>query len=214
MHFNLQLLEGTTLPNFLAIREEGGSLLNVAYVFSDLHKKVCFRCGQLAHLGQYCRATEKPITEQGQVWSFLDVPAALPQRPSVEAVAGPSGAVELERVRPPSPPPLGGEDGLRVLVEEPGARDVDLVASPGGDVASLPLGQGAEESGVSVEPALGSERVVRLPASEQGPPFRVLSGRGSEEAASVALSLPSEPFLYLSPDSLSRGGGGATPSLM
>jgi hypothetical protein len=111
VHFNLQLLEGTTLPNFLAIREEGGTLLNVAYVFSDLHKKVCFRCGQLAHLGQYCRAAVKPIAEQGQVWSFLDVPAALPQGPAVEAVAGPSGAVESERVHLPSPPPLRGEGG-------------------------------------------------------------------------------------------------------
>jgi hypothetical protein len=34
----------------------GGGLLNFAYVFSDLHKKVCFRCGQHAHLGQYSRA--------------------------------------------------------------------------------------------------------------------------------------------------------------
>ncbi len=61
VHFNLQLLEGITLPNFLAIREEGRSLLNVAYLFSDLHKKVYFRCGQLAHLGHYCRAAVKPI---------------------------------------------------------------------------------------------------------------------------------------------------------
>jgi hypothetical protein len=52
VHLNIQLLQGATLPNFLAIREDGKTLLNVAYVFSDLLKKVCFRCGQLAHLGQ------------------------------------------------------------------------------------------------------------------------------------------------------------------
>jgi hypothetical protein len=52
----------------------------------------------------------------------------------------------------------------------------------------------------------GVAPVVKLPASEQGPPFRVFSGRGSEEVASVALSLPSEPFLYLSPDSFPQGG--------
>jgi hypothetical protein len=78
VHFILQLLQGATLPNFLAIREEGRTLLNVSYVFSDLHKKACFRCGQLAHLGQYCRAAVKPISEQGPVWSFMDVPARLP----------------------------------------------------------------------------------------------------------------------------------------
>jgi hypothetical protein len=41
VNFNLQLLQGVTLPNFLAIREEGRTLLNVSYVFSDLHKKAC-----------------------------------------------------------------------------------------------------------------------------------------------------------------------------
>ncbi len=56
VHLNIQLLQGATLPNFLAIREEGRTLLNVSYVFSDLHKKACFRCGQLAHLGQYSTA--------------------------------------------------------------------------------------------------------------------------------------------------------------
>jgi hypothetical protein len=110
MHFNIQMLEGTTLPNFLAIREEGGSLLNVAYVFSDLHKKVCFRSGQLAHLGQYCRVAVKPIADQGQVWSFLDVPAILPPRSPLEAVAGLGGVEVPVRVeRSPSPPaPRGG----------------------------------------------------------------------------------------------------------
>jgi hypothetical protein len=75
VHINIQLRPGSVLPNFLAIREEGRTLLNVAYVFSDLHKKVCFRCGQLAHLGQYCRAAIRAITEQGPAWSFMDVPA-------------------------------------------------------------------------------------------------------------------------------------------
>ncbi len=53
VHLNIQLLQGATLPNFWAIREESRALLNVAYVFSDLHDKACFRCGQLAHLGQH-----------------------------------------------------------------------------------------------------------------------------------------------------------------
>jgi hypothetical protein len=78
VHLNLQLLQGATLPNFLAIREEGRTVLNVSYVFSDLHKKACFRCDHLAHLGQYCRAAVKPIADQGPVWSFMDVPARLP----------------------------------------------------------------------------------------------------------------------------------------
>ncbi len=60
VHLNIQLLQGVTLPHFLAIREEGRTLLNVAYVFLDLHKKACFRCGHLAHLGQYCGLWSSP----------------------------------------------------------------------------------------------------------------------------------------------------------
>ncbi len=45
VHLNIQLLQGATLPNFLAIREEGRTLLNVGKVFSDLHKEVCLGGG-------------------------------------------------------------------------------------------------------------------------------------------------------------------------
>jgi hypothetical protein len=67
VHFSLQLLEGITLPNFLAIREEGRSLLNVANI-----SRICIRrfasgvvswptwanivglqCGQLQTRGQF-----------------------------------------------------------------------------------------------------------------------------------------------------------------
>ncbi len=114
VHINIQLMQGATLPNFLAIREEGRTLLNVAYVFSDLHKKACFRCGQLAHLGQYCRAAVKPIADQGLVWSFLDLPAREPVDGHVAGADGPS-LVELPYTlggRPPSP-----RAGLGVRVE-------------------------------------------------------------------------------------------------
>jgi hypothetical protein len=67
VHLNVQLLQGATLPTSLATREEGRNLLNVANVFLDLHKKVFFRYGQLAYLGQYCRAEVKPIFEQGPI---------------------------------------------------------------------------------------------------------------------------------------------------
>jgi hypothetical protein len=84
VHLSIQLRQGSTLPNRLAIREEGPTFLNVAYVFSDLHKKVCLTCGQLGHLGQYCRADVKPITEQGAGWSFIDVTVEPGERMEME----------------------------------------------------------------------------------------------------------------------------------
>ncbi len=72
VHLNIELLQGpcsqTSWPS-----ERGGDLLDMAYVFSDLHKKACFKCSQLEHLGQYSRAYTGPLTERGPVWSFLDV---------------------------------------------------------------------------------------------------------------------------------------------
>jgi hypothetical protein len=80
----------------------------VAYVFSDLHKKACFRCGQLAHLGQYCRAAVKPIADQGPVWSFLDLPA---REPVVGLSEAGSGRSRLLHLGASLPPPLGLAQG-------------------------------------------------------------------------------------------------------
>jgi hypothetical protein len=146
VHLNIQLLQGATLPNFLAIREEGRTLLNVAYVFSDLHKKACFRCGQLAHLGQYCRAAVKPIADQGPVWSFLDLPAREPVAGHSDVGSGRSLAEPPSTPggRPPSPPGLGSGSGSR---EE-----------------ELPLGQGP---GRSSSGSLGGDTGTRLADREE-----------------------------------------------
>jgi hypothetical protein len=190
------------LLNFLAIREEGRTLLNVSYIFSDLHKKACFRCGQLAHLGQYYRAVVKPIAEQGPVWSFMDVPGGPP--------LGTEGSHER------SEQPLGSDVASALRGVEPGegtSGSEGQLLPPYQGVASVasnglpaPTDQGVMELASSARPGLGQARVVGEPASASGPPFRVASGPVSEEAASVALSLPSEPFLYLSPDSQPPGG--------
>jgi hypothetical protein len=119
VHLSIQLRQGSTLPKFLAIREEGQTLLNATYVFSDLHKKVCFRYSQLAHLGQYCRAAVKPVTKQGAMWSFMDVPAELGKRMEMEGA-------RLERespwagwtpLQPPSNPWGVGGSGQGVTPE-------------------------------------------------------------------------------------------------
>jgi hypothetical protein len=195
VHFNLQLLQGVTLPNFLAIREEGRTLLNVSYVFSDLHKKACFRCGQLAHLGQYCRAAVKPIVDQGPVWSFMDVPARLP--PVVED--GQQGGAVLPQGDEVASTTERAEDGASGSEEQllPPYQRVASVASSG---LPAPTAQEVVEPASSARPSLGQARVVELPGSAMGPPFRVVSGPVSEEAASVDLPPSSEPFLYLSPD--------------
>jgi hypothetical protein len=69
------------LPNFLATREEDGTLLNVSYIFSDLRKKACFSCGQLAYLRQYnskqSRGPHLPTTSpQSQKARWLKAPVS------------------------------------------------------------------------------------------------------------------------------------------
>ncbi len=253
VHLNIQLRQGSILPNFLAIREEGRTLLNVAYVFSDLHKKVCFRCGQLAHLGQHCRAAVKAITEQGPAWSFMDVPArdeeielgvagvgrqetggqlaapALAPQPvgaggvgqgvGLAPVTEDGGCLESggspgERVLVTPVDPAGGEAGL-VRELRPPFRAVAVLgtAESGGEPLlgvsedPLPPGQGAGKQKFSADPSIGRARVVKGEDSLAGPPFRVVSAPETleAEASSVALSPPSEPLVYLSPDASSLG---------
>jgi hypothetical protein len=46
---------------------------------------------------------------------------------------------------------------------------------------------------------------MREPASTSGPPFRVVSSAASEDFPPLTLPPPSEPFLFLSPDSVPPG---------
>jgi hypothetical protein len=155
VHLNVQLLQGATLHN----REEGRTILNVANVFSDLHRKVCFKWGQLACLGQHCKAVVKHIAEQGQVWSLMDVPKDRPRGPSME-VAGPRvvGSASSPVGRTPSPPLLVGRAGLR---EEEPSLGSDPVKPSSGDSAEAGLsalvsaGQEVAELDPSVRSTLG-----------------------------------------------------------
>jgi hypothetical protein len=198
VHLNIQLLQGATLPNFLAIREEGRTLLNVAYVFSDLHKKACFRCGQMAHLGQYCRAAVKPIADQVLVWSFLDLPA---REPVVDHSIDASGRSRAEPPstpggQPPSPPRLGSGSGSREeeLPLGQGPR-WSSSGSPGGDTRTgLVDREDVDSASAGLEPSanpgLGGARLVREPASTSGPSFRVVSGVASEDFPPLTLPPP------------------------
>jgi hypothetical protein len=172
----------------------------VAYVFSDLHKKACFRCGQLAHLGQYCRAAVKPIADQGPVWSFLDLPAREPVVGLSEAGSGRSLAEPPPTPggQPPSPPGLGSGSGSREeelpLGQGPGRPSSD---SPGEDSGTgLADREGADSVSVSAglepsaNPGLGGARLMREPASTSGPPFRVVSGAASEDFPPLCLPPP------------------------
>ncbi len=79
----IQLQQMAVLLNIQVFREEGRTLLNMILIFSDLHKKVSFRSGLLAHLEKYCKAVVKAMVDQVPVWSFLDMPS----RVKVQGVA-------------------------------------------------------------------------------------------------------------------------------
>jgi hypothetical protein len=168
----------------------------VAYVFSDLHKKACFRCGQLAHLGQYCRAAVKPIADQGPVWSFLDLPAREPVADPSEAGGRRSPAEPpTPGGQPPSPPGPGSGSGLREEELPLGQGQGQSSSGSGGDSGT---GLVDREDAVSVSaglepsanPGLGGARLLREPASASGPPFRVVSGAASDDFPPLTLPPP------------------------
>jgi hypothetical protein len=133
IHFTIQLYNDITLPHFIFIEDEGGHLAERLFVFSDQHRRRCFRCGHTGHVGQFCRTAIKASGATEALWSKMVSPAGAPAPPPV-VFAVPS----------PPPPPAA------VL------PPVDAAAAPGRDasppsegVGSLPCGHRSRSGSMS-----------------------------------------------------------------
>ena len=56
--------EGSTFPDFIAIETVNGVLDSIVRVFTDNSQKRCYRCGQLGHIGAFCRRAARSIADQ------------------------------------------------------------------------------------------------------------------------------------------------------
>jgi hypothetical protein len=94
IHFTIQLHSDITLPHFINIEDDGGHLAERLFVFSDQHRRRCFRCGHTGHVGQFCRAAIKASGASEALWSKMVLPAGAPAPP-----------LAVFAVPPPPPPP-------------------------------------------------------------------------------------------------------------
>ena len=74
VHLSMALNSNAPLPSFIEVETPGGGLTNTFTVFSDLHRRRCYRCGDTGHVSQFCRARERMRTAPPHTWSVLRVP--------------------------------------------------------------------------------------------------------------------------------------------
>ena len=132
IHFTIQLHNDITLPHFIDIEDEGGHLAERLFVFSDQHRRRCFRCGHTGHVGQFCRSTIRASGATEALWSKMVLPAGAPAAPPVvEAVSQP--------LPPPVSPPVAAEPAQAGSGASGSAAGLEPEAGSSG--ASLPGGQ-------------------------------------------------------------------------
>ena len=127
VYMKMAIDEGTNFPDFIAVETMDGVLDSIVRVFTDNSLKRCYRCGQLGHIGAFCRRAAKSIADQKDVWTRLQLlPTHLRLQPSLQQ-------------------PLGGptvdNGGQAALIEPPAADN----GGQEGQAASAGLNQDQEE---------------------------------------------------------------------
>ena len=113
IHMKMAVNEGSTFPDFIAIETVNGVLDSIVRVFTDNSQKRCYRCGQLGHIGAFCRRAARSIADQKEVWARLTLhPTQIRIHPSLQQVTGPPKGPPVDnggQVALPDPPV--GEEG-------------------------------------------------------------------------------------------------------
>ena len=87
IHMKMAVNEGSTFPDFIAIETVNGVLDSIVRVFTDNSQKRCYRCGQLGHIGAFCRWAARTIADQKDVWARLTLhPTQLQIHPNLQRV--------------------------------------------------------------------------------------------------------------------------------
>ena len=94
VYMKMAIDEGSSFPDFIAVETMDGVLDSIVRVFTDNSLKRCYRCGQLGHIGAFCRRAAKSIADQKDVWARLQL---LPTQLRIHPSTGPP--------QPPPPPP-------------------------------------------------------------------------------------------------------------
>jgi hypothetical protein len=169
VHLTMQILPDAVLPSFIDLQDAGGHLAERLFVFTDQHRRRCFRCGHTGHVGQFCRASLRAPGAPPTPWSTLVLPASLSGQP----VSGLGPDPPAAAAPPPSAPP----------------PRAPVVPMPGGSTDPLPPTDERDRVYFGVEPPERSESSAA--GSEPPPPSPPPSGRSRRVSVSTAPALPS-----------------------
>jgi hypothetical protein len=109
-------------------------------VFSDQHRRRCFRCGHTGHVGQFCRAAIKASGATEALWSKMVLPAGAPAPPPVVL------AVPLPVPPPAAAPAAGAAASLPGITASASGR---APAPPTGGGTPLPCAQRSRSASMS-----------------------------------------------------------------
>ena len=64
VYMKMAIDEGTSFSDFIPVETIDGVVDSIVRVFTDNSLKRCYRCGQLGHIGAFCRRAAKSIADQ------------------------------------------------------------------------------------------------------------------------------------------------------
>jgi hypothetical protein len=155
IHLTMQIPPDATLPSFIDLKDEGGHVAERLFVFTDQHRRRCFRCGHTGHVGQFCRAVTRSSGAPASLWSTMVLPA------------GPPAAVPADGTAPPPPAAHGAVEAApaaALLLDD----SVGRATPPGPSVASgslLPAAQRRRSGSQSSTASEAMSEPLGLPAS-------------------------------------------------
>ena len=108
LFLKMAINDDVAFPDFVAVENHLGVLDSILRIFTDNSLKRCYRCGQVGHLGAFCRRTARAIADQPDVWARLILPSTSPADIVIDAATPTSRQLTSQAAGQPGynqPPP-------------------------------------------------------------------------------------------------------------
>jgi hypothetical protein len=174
VHLTMQIPPDSALPSFIDLQDVGGHLAEHLFVFTDQHRRRCFRCGHTGHVGQFCWSSLKVVGAPPNLWSTLVLPDSLSGQPPAVEASPPAAAPSAAASAAPLP-------------------RVPVVPQPGGSTAPLPPTDQRDRVFFGVEDSSPSEPPTAAhsePSSSPPSPSRLRRSSASPAAGPPPSGLP------------------------
>jgi hypothetical protein len=111
----MKLEAGKVLPQFIYLIDSNNVLCDQLMLYTDQHKRHCYRCGLPSHIGLHCKAAGRAKNAPVGLWSVLELPegvdpsTGLRQPSDGQLHGGQPDVSQLPRSYPVDDHPTGGQ---------------------------------------------------------------------------------------------------------